>query len=64
METNINKRIEELEKFKERAEEIISFLNNKIKYLETMDSETMEFESMFMDRLERLERLTEKKGEK
>ena len=64
METNINKRIEELEKFKERAEEIIPFLNNKIKYLETMDSETMEFESMFMDRLERLERLTEKKGEK
>ena len=64
METNINKRIEELEKFKERAEEIISFLNNKIKYLDTMDSETMEFESMFMDRLERLERLTEKKGEK
>ena len=53
-----------VEKFKERAEEIISFLNNKIKYLETMDSETMEFESMFMDRLERLERLTEKKGEK
>ena len=48
-------KIDDLETFKKTAEEVMSKLNNKIKYIGLMEVETMETESLFMDRIDNLE---------
>ena len=51
----ILKGIDDLETFQKTAEEVMSKLNNKIKYFGLMEAETMEIESSFMGRLDSLE---------